>query len=121
MGCVGFTRSPVARRGRRLGSRSVVDALPEVGGIDVLEALGIVAYQCIGVFVPEGAVSVVRNVVDRAVAELIVAELMAPLVHVVPVLVDAAVLDLVALMSGVGLRSRSSPDFMDLTDHRSGD
>lgn len=81
----------------RLG-RSIVDALPVVGGVDVLELIGIAFYQRGGVVIPEGAMGVVLRVGYHAVTELVVLKFLAALVQAVPVLVDAAVMDVFAFV-----------------------
>lgn len=83
--------------------QSIVDPLPVIWSTHIFEAIGITLHPGVGVLIPKDAISVVTSVRDDGVAESIVFKFLAALVQVVPAFVDAAVLDVVTLMSGGGL------------------
>ena len=55
----------------------VVDAFPVIRGVNVFEPVGVALDEGVGIFIPKGAMGVVRDVRDDAVAELIVLKLLA--------------------------------------------
>ena len=99
----------------------VVDAFPVVWGVYVFESVGIALDQGVGVFVPEGAVVLVVSSGDDAVPELVIFKFLTALVVVVPVLVDAAVVDVFHLVGIAGLFGGSAADGVDLVDGRGSD
>src|SRR5277367_4143147 len=94
----------------------IVDALPVVGNVDVLVALGIVGNHVVGGFVPEGAVGAGSVVLNDGLVEEIIAEALALAVDAVPMLFDGGVMGVVRGVSGVGLGGGATADFVDGID-----